>query len=192
MYMQNSNQMNHQQQASWYPQGTSDASSPHLDTRVPNIIVSSPDEGESSCVTSSLKGLATGFVGGSLLGAIFSNWSDQPITIHNQRALPALQKTGSLMMQHGSTLGAVGLAYAAVDCAAESIRGERDWFNGVLGGVAGGTILGLRSGNPRLGFVSMLALGATSAAVDASGWKLTGAGCQDEHTPVRRVYPYNS
>ena len=187
--MKNSTDSLYQQQAACYPPSRM---SRGLDTSVPKVIISSPDEDESSCVTSSLKGLATGFVGGSLLGAIFSNWSDQPLTIRNQQALPALQKTGSLMMQHGSTLGAVGLAYASVDCAAESVRGEKDWFNGALGGAAGGAILGLRSGNPRLGFVSMIALGATSAAVDASGWKLAGAGCRDEHTPVRRVYPYTN
>lgn len=32
-----------------------------------------------------------------------------------------------------------------LQCAAESVRGKKDWLNGVLGSVAGGAILGMRS-----------------------------------------------
>ncbi len=34
---------------------------------------------------------------------------------------------------------------AMLQFAAESIRGKKDWLNGVLGSVAGGAILGMRS-----------------------------------------------
>lgn len=148
---------------------------------------------EDSCVVAALKGVSAGFLGGSLLGAVFSNWSDSPLAVHNQRALPALQKTGALMMQHGSTLGAVGLAYAGVECASRSVRGKNDVLNGVLGGVAAGAVLGARSGNLRAGAVGMIVLAAVSAATDASGWKLTGQGVDgksDGHSPVRRLFPY--
>ena len=130
-----------------------------------------------------------------LLGAVFSNWSDSPLAVHNQRALPALQKTGALMVQHGSTLGAVGLAYASVECASRSVRGKHDVLNGVLGGVAAGAVLGARSGNLRAGAVGMIVLGAVSAATDASGWQLTGQavdGVRDRNSPVRTVFPYSA
>jgi len=162
-----------------------------LDYSSTNTMSSSDDE--SGCVMTSLSGLATGFIGGSLLGAIFSNWSDEPLRMTNNKALPALQKTGQRMMQHGSTLGAVGLAFAAVDCAVESVRGEKDWVNGVCGGVAGGAIIGLRSGNPRMGVASMAALAVTSLAIDASGRRLTGPEyVADGLTPERRVFPYSN
>ena len=148
---------------------------------------------DDSCIMASLKGASAGFLGGSLLGAVFSNWSDRPLAVHNQQALPALQKTGALMLQHGSTLGAVGVAYAAVECASRSVRGKNDVLNGVLGGVAAGAVLGARSGNLRVGAVGMIVLAAVSASVDASGWKLTGQGVDgDGLSPVRRVFPYNS
>ena len=150
---------------------------------------------EDSCVVAALKGVSAGFLGGSLLGAVFSNWSDSPLAVHNQRALPALQKTGALMVQHGSTLGAVGLAYAAVECASRSVRGKNDVLNGVLGGVAAGAVLGARSGNLRAGAVGMIVLGAVSAATDASGWKLTGQGVDgknDGNSPVRKLFPYST
>lgn len=154
---------------------------------------SSPEESfvedEQSCLFKAGKGLVTGFMGGSLLGAIFSNWSDVPVVLRD-KPWPALVRTGGVMVQHGSTLGAVGLAFAAVDCASESIRGEKDWVNGVLGGLAGGVLLGLRSGNPRLGVLSMGALAATSAVVDMSGHSLRGDGFRNEDTPVRRTFPY--
>ncbi|WPT17822.1 Outer envelope pore protein 16-3/mitochondrial [Picochlorum sp. SENEW3] len=147
------------------------------------------DEDEQGCLLKAGKGLVTGFMTGSLLGAIFSNWSDVPVVLRD-KPWPALVRTGGVMVQHGSTLGAVGLAFAAVDCASESVRGEKDWVNGVLGGLAGGALLGLRSGNPRLGVLSMGALAATSAVVDMSGHSLRGGGFRDEGTPVRRTFPY--
>eukprot|EP00889_Picochlorum_renovo_P005890 jgi/Picre1/32920/NNA_008249.t1 len=123
------------------------------------------DEDEQGCLLKAGKGLVTGFMTGSLLGAIFSNCMDR-------------------------SWGGRGLAFAAVDCASESVRGEKDWVNGVLGGLAGGALLGLRSGNPRLGVLSMGALAATSAVVDMSGHSLRGGGFRDEGTPVRRTFPY--
>jgi len=147
------------------------------------------DEDEQGCLLKAGKGLVTGFMTGSLLGAIFSNWSDVPVVLRD-KPWPALVRTGGVMAQHGSTLGGVGLAFAAVDCASESIRGKKDWVNGVLGGVAGGALLGLRSGNPRVGVLSMGALAATSAVVDMSGHSLRGDGYRSEDTPVRRTFPY--
>lgn len=173
------------------PSFASFACAPSVPT-VPTIpTIPSPSEHRDSCVTASLKGAATGFLGGSLLGAVFSNWSDRPLAVHNQKALPALQKTGALMAQHGSTLGAVGLMYATTECALRAVRGKDDVWNGVAGGVVGGMVLGARSGNPRVGVVGCLALAAVSATVDASGYRLTGGRVDDALSPQRSVFPYN-
>ena len=59
-------------------------------------------------------GLVTGFAAGSLIGAVLSNWSDVPLVLRD-KPWPALMRTGSVMAQHGSTLGVVGLAFAGVD-----------------------------------------------------------------------------
>lgn len=72
----------------------------------------------------------------------------------------------------------------------ESVRNKRDWVNGLVGGVAGGAMLGMKSGNMGVAVGSMAALGLTSVLVDASGGRLTGRGFSDEVTPKRRVYPY--
>ena len=69
------------------------------------------DEG---CLYEAAKGLVTGFAAGSLFGAMLSNWSDVPVVLRD-KPWPALMRTGSVMAQHGSTLGVVGLAFAGVD-----------------------------------------------------------------------------
>lgn len=95
------------------------------------------------CPSRIATGLGSGFIAGSLFGGIASNWGDVPVVLRN-KPWPALVRTGSVMMQHGATLGLVGLAYSTVDCIAESIRGKKDWVNGSLGGLAAGGMLGLR------------------------------------------------
>jgi Tim17/Tim22/Tim23/Pmp24 family len=95
------------------------------------------------CPSRIATGLGSGFIAGSLFGGIASNWGDVPVVLRN-KPWPALVRTGSVMMQHGTTLGLVGLAYSTVDCIAESIRGKKDWVNGSLGGLAAGGMIGLR------------------------------------------------
>eukprot|EP00890_Picochlorum_soloecismus_P005168 jgi/Picsp_1/5652/NSC_03011-R1_tim17 domain-containing protein len=152
---------------------------------LPSAKEEEPDMEDSGCLYEAAKGLVTGFAAGSLFGAVFSNWSDVPVVLRD-KPWPALMRTGSVMAQHGSTLGVVGLAFAGVDCAAESIRGKKDWLNGVLGSVAGGAILGMRSGKMGTALMSMAALAATSAAIDLSNHSLRGEGFQDAASPVRR------
>lgn len=50
--------------------------------------------------------------------------------------------------KHASTFGAVGVAYSAVECLAETMRGKDDFWNGVLGGFASGAVIAIRAGNP--------------------------------------------
>ena len=72
------------------------------------------EERTQDCPTRMAIGFGSGFLAGNLFGGIASNWSDVPQVLRN-KPWPALARTGSVMMQQGSTLGLVGLAYATVD-----------------------------------------------------------------------------
>ena len=69
------------------------------------------------CPTRMALGLGSGFVAGNFFGAVASNWGEVPVVIRN-KPLPALARTGSVMLQYGTTLGLVGLAFSAVDVSA--------------------------------------------------------------------------
>lgn len=69
------------------------------------------------CPTRIAAGLGSGFIAGGLLGAISSNWSDVPVVLRD-KPWPALVRTGNVMLQYGTTLGLVGLAYSTVEVSA--------------------------------------------------------------------------
>eukprot|EP00249_Psilotum_nudum_P001660 c14287_g1_i1 orf=152-622(+) len=124
----------------------------------------------------------SGLVAGTIWGAVVATWQDVPAVERNV-ALPALKKTGRMMGNYGLTFAAVGGVFAFTDAAVESIRGKRDFVNGVFGGLAAGSVLGLRARNLRVGLAASAALAAASAIVDASG--------QTVRTPTGREYlPY--
>lgn len=142
------------------------------------------------CPTRMATGLGTGFVLGSFLGAVTASWSDVPLVLRD-KPWPALVRTGTVMSRYGATLGMVGLAYATVDCFAETVRGQRDWKNGALAGLAGGALLGVRIGRLPVGVGAAAALAATSVVCDMSGHKLRKQPfVEDNATPARRLYPY--
>ena len=71
--------------------------------------------------------------------------------------------------------------------------GKKDMWNGVLGGLASGGVIGLRVGRVPVGVGAAFALAATSAAVDVSGGQLVGSGVfHDGATPRHATYPYKS
>jgi hypothetical protein len=72
------------------------------------------DERPQDCPTRMATGLGAGFAAGSLFGAVASNWGDVPVVLRN-KPLPALVRTGGTMVNFGTTLGLVGLAFSAVD-----------------------------------------------------------------------------
>ena len=72
------------------------------------------EERAQDCPSRIAMGLGSGFLAGNLFGGIASNWGDVPVVLRN-KPLPALARTASVMMQHGATLGLVGLAYSTVD-----------------------------------------------------------------------------
>lgn len=105
---------------------------------------------------------------GLVIGAISATWQDVPAVERNV-ALPALQKTGRIMGTYGLLFGAIGGTFAFVDAMSESIRGKKDFWNGVCGGFAAGSILGIRAGRIPVGLGAGAAMAAVSAFMDAGG-----------------------
>eukprot|EP00271_Cylindrocystis_brebissonii_P019383 TRINITY_DN586_c2_g1_i1.p1 TRINITY_DN586_c2_g1~~TRINITY_DN586_c2_g1_i1.p1 ORF type:complete len:161 (+),score=15.28 TRINITY_DN586_c2_g1_i1:173-655(+) len=124
---------------------------------------------------------ATGasFLIGTVSGAIAATWHDVPAVERNQ-ALPALLKTTKVMGWYGRYFATVGGVFALTDALAEQGRGKKDIWNGVLGGIAAGGVVGLRVGKIPAAIGACAALAAMSAAVDASG--------QVSKTPTPREY----
>lgn len=126
----------------------------------------------------------SGFCLGAVTGAVAATWSDVPAIERNQ-ALPALRKTGKVMLGYGTYFAAVGGAYALADAAAQDIRGKKDIWNGVLGGLAAGAVIGVRAGNMPVGVGAAAALAAVSALVDISG-QVTKTPTDREYLPFSR------
>lgn len=51
----------------------------------------------------------------------------------------------SLVTRNAGFFGSIGGVYAGVDCFAEDIRGRKDVWNGIYGGLAAGQILSFKS-----------------------------------------------
>jgi import inner membrane translocase subunit TIM22 len=125
---------------------------------------------------------ASSFFAGTILGAITAAWQDVPAVERNV-ALPALKKTGRIMMNYGLTFAAIGGIFAFTESVAASIRGKDDFWNSALGGAAAGSVLGLRAGKLPVGVGAAAALAAVAVIVDAGG--------QRARTPTGREYlPY--
>ena len=75
-----------------------------------------------------------------------------------------------------------------MECAAEGVRGKKDFWNGAFGGAAAGAVLGVRAGRGGTGVGAAVALAAMSALVDSSGQKLRVISRED--LPQRRLHPY--
>lgn len=107
---------------------------------------------------------------GVVIGAITATWQDVPAVERNV-ALPALKKTGRMMGSYGAIFCAIGGTFAFVDAVSEEFRGKKDFWNGVFGGFAAGSILGLRAGRVPVGVGAGAAMAAVSAFMDAGGQK---------------------
>jgi len=104
------------------------------------------------------------------------------------QAMPALVRTVGVSGAYAVTFAGVGVAYAGGECLAEGIRGKHDFWNGVVGGFAAGTVLGVRIGRPGVSLGAGAALAAMSAIVDSSGGRLRGTAGDD--LPQRTYFPY--
>lgn len=121
---------------------------------------------------------------GIIIGAITATWQDVPAVERNV-ALPALKKTGRMMGSYGMLFGAIGGTFALVDAVSEEVRGKKDFWNGVCGGFAAGSLLGFRAGRVPVGLGAGAAMAAVSAFMDAGGQK-TRAPTDREYLPYPR------
>ncbi|KAI5071327.1 hypothetical protein GOP47_0013578 [Adiantum capillus-veneris] len=104
-------------------------------------------------------------------------------TVERNVALPGLKKTLRVMGDYGLTYAAVAGVFAFTDASAEKIRGKKDMWNSVIGGLAAGSVMGIRARNLRVGLAASGACAAVAAIVDVSG--------QTTRTPIGREYlPY--
>eukprot|EP00475_Leptophrys_vorax_P041754 TRINITY_DN78803_c0_g1_i1.p1 TRINITY_DN78803_c0_g1~~TRINITY_DN78803_c0_g1_i1.p1 ORF type:complete len:157 (-),score=14.90 TRINITY_DN78803_c0_g1_i1:359-829(-) len=111
---------------------------------------------------------ASSFVLGSVAGAIVATWQNVPAVERNV-ALPALIKTGRVMGRYGAYFAAVGSAFAAADAISQEARGKKDLWNGVVGGLAAGAVVGLQANSLPVAAGACASLAVASAVIDASG-----------------------
>ena len=127
----------------------------------------------------------------AVVGCARAAWGADAPAVFRSRSFPAVAKTAGALASGAALFGAIGGAYASVTCAAESARNARDAYNGALGGLASGAVVGLRNGKVGHAASAGAAFALASAAVDASGRKIArGDAWEDRATPERIAYPY--
>ncbi len=144
------------------------------------------------CFTRVCNASAAMFGIGSVIGALKATWAEAPLTIQRGQTLAAVRNTGSYMVNSGGLFAAVGAMYAGTSCLSKSIRGTDDFWNGVYGGFAAGTVMGLKAKKAGVAVGAGVAFAIASASVDATGEKIRGDGLFDDNaTPGRVYFPYN-
>ena len=95
-----------------------------------------------------------------------------------------------VMGDYAVTFGSAGMAFAAGDVIAESVREKEDVYNGAYGALGAGLVLGIRSGSISFGLGAGAAAAAASMAVGAShGNVIRGpAGFGDGNMPQKRFF----
>ncbi|CAD7701746.1 unnamed protein product [Ostreobium quekettii] len=148
-------------------------------------------ESPEGCAFRLASAAALSFSIGSIYGALYSNWGDIPKVVGN-RFGPALARTGQVMLSHGSFFAATGIMYAGGECMSEWIRGKSDYKNGMVGGLAAGSIVGLRTRSIALGVGASVAMAFMSAVVDSTGHNIKGDGLKidDGAIPTKPVYSH--
>merc|ERR1739848_446389 len=94
--------------------------------------------------------LTSSIVAGAALGAVRATWSNIKITKAGGRASAFLQVL-KVMGDYAVTFGSAGMAFAAGDVIAESVREKEDVYNGAYGALGAGLVLGIRSGSISFG-----------------------------------------
>jgi len=127
--------------------------------------------------------LSSGLLG-LVSGAVAATWQDVP-AVQRNLAWPALQRTARVMGAYGGLFASVGGAFSLTDALACEVRGKRDIWNGVFGGLAAGGVVGLRAGSLPVTVGASLLLASVSALVDASG-QVTRTDIGRDFVPYRK------
>jgi import inner membrane translocase subunit TIM22 len=158
-----------------------------------HAVMSSSNEGaHGSCFDRAMTATMTSSAFGAVVGCARAalGGSDAPAIVR-ARSAPALARTIGAVGSGAALFGAIGCAFATTACASESARNVKDAWNGALGGLTAGAVVGLRNGSTSRGASAGAAFAAASMALDASGRKIgRGDEFEDGATPSRIVYPY--
>ena len=105
---------------------------------------------------------------------------------------PALARTGRVMLSCGAFFTAVGVVYAGAECMSEWWRGKVDYKNGMIGGLAAGSVVGMRTRSLALGVGTGAAMAFISAAVDSTGQSIKGEAMKidDGAIPTKPIYSH--
>merc|ERR1712072_233459 len=125
----------------------------------------------SSCSARFGSGLVSSAVFGGMVGAVEAMWTDAP-AVKAEKTMPALRATWSCVSKNSILFAGIGGTFAATECMAESMRGKRDVWNGVIGGLAAGQIITFKTMSRVRGIGAGLAFAGIAAAVDLSGQRL--------------------
>ena len=100
-----------------------------------------------------------------------------------------LAKTGGMMASAGGTFAAIGGIYAGVACASEGVRGKADFWNGVVGGLAAGQVIGVLQ---RPGAAWEPGVLRSRVGGNHVGTRQVRGGFDDGATPARVYFPYKN
>ncbi|CAG59534.1 uncharacterized protein GVI51_G05489 [Nakaseomyces glabratus] len=137
----------------------------------------------SSCPGKSVISGATGFALGGVLGLFMASMAyDTPLhtpvpggmsgAVQQMADLPLRQQVklqfadmGKRAYSSAKNFGYIGMIYAGVECAVESLRAKNDIYNGITAGCITGGGLAYKSG-PQAALVGCAGFAAFSAAID--------------------------
>ena len=145
------------------------------------------------CFTRTCNAALATFGFGSIVGALKATWAEAPLEVRGGRSFAAVSRTGAMMAEAGATFAAIGACYVCGSCLAKQQRGgKEDFWNGVVGGLCAGAVVGLRRKKMSAAVGSGAAFAIASAAVDATGGSgFRGNGLFDDNaTPGRIYFPY--
>lgn len=130
---------------------------------------------------------AAGLSFGAIVGAVKGNWDFN--LVRNETSLKALGKTLSVMGATMLAYGGVALVYSGTEAFAEMARGQADWKNGALGGLAAGSVVGVQTGRLGAAASAGVLFCAASMCVDATSGRLRGSPYSEDGTPSNPYGP---
>ena len=128
-----------------------------------------------------------GAASGTFFGAVQLAWFPDPIAFDKRFAAKSDPRgVARALIRPSFWMSAAGLAFAAVECYAESARGKADSWNSMLGGMAAGAVVGSITKRIDIVTSTSLAMGVFLFAVDYDG----PLGGLDENAEARKERMY--